>query len=224
VRSGAVLAAALVLLHLPSVAAQERRGAAPGDFDLYVLALSWSPGFCATGGDSRDAEQCAAGNGLGLVVHGLWPQYERGYPSFCRTPRRRPQQRDLGAARALFPSADLAAYQWRKHGSCTGLTPGDYFRAVVAARSRLALPPELAGTGHGEALPPLALERRLAAANPGLRPDMIAIDCGRSEGGAVVLQEVRVCLTRDLRSFRPCPADVEQRSCRAPSVTVNAAE
>jgi ribonuclease T2 len=52
-----------------------------GQFDFYVLALSWSPGFCENSG-SR-SRQCDSGRGLGFVTHGLWPQNEQGYPSFC---------------------------------------------------------------------------------------------------------------------------------------------
>src|SRR6478752_5799189 len=61
----------------------EKRGGPAGDFDFYVLALSWSPGFCETAGSGRERDQCKDGAGLGFVVHGLWPQNERGFPSEC---------------------------------------------------------------------------------------------------------------------------------------------
>ena len=54
---------------------------------------------------------------LGFVVHGLWPQNERGYPEFCRTsePDRVPDplvERYLD----LLPSAGLIGHPWRKPG------------------------------------------------------------------------------------------------------------
>ncbi len=51
-----------------------------GDFDFYVLALSWSPEYCSS---NNDPQQCSIGRRLGFVLHGLWPQYNRGYPSDC---------------------------------------------------------------------------------------------------------------------------------------------
>ncbi|MCB1968558.1 MAG: ribonuclease, partial [Candidatus Accumulibacter sp.] len=52
-------------------------------FDFYVLALSWSPAYCLIEGDRANKQQCAEERDLGFVVHGLWPQFESGYPEFC---------------------------------------------------------------------------------------------------------------------------------------------
>jgi ribonuclease T2 len=200
--------------------ARDMRGAPAGDFDLYVLALSWSPGFCASGGADRAGDQCASGSGLGFVVHGLWPQYERGYPTYCGPQGRSPQRGDLDAVARVMPSVGLARYQWRKHGSCSGMAPSGYFQAVAAAFAKVTIPPAYRGGGPERPTEPLSVERAFAHANPGLRPDMIAVGCGRSDSGSTVLQEVRICLTRDLREFRPCPGDVERATCRARSIVV----
>ena len=72
-------------------------GEAPGDFDYYVLSLSWSPNWCALEGDARGSPQCARGAGFGWVLHGLWPQYDRGWPSYCRTARRDPTRAQTAA-------------------------------------------------------------------------------------------------------------------------------
>ena len=53
---------------------------ATGDFDFYVMALSWSPDYCASNG-SNDPQQCSIGKKLDFVLHGLWPQYESGCAS-----------------------------------------------------------------------------------------------------------------------------------------------
>ncbi|MCC2111314.1 MAG: hypothetical protein KDJ16_04705, partial [Hyphomicrobiales bacterium] len=63
-----------------AAAAQGSRGA-PGDFDYYVLSLSWSPSYCEAEGDPREP-QCRKerpSRRYAFVVHGLWPQYERGW-------------------------------------------------------------------------------------------------------------------------------------------------
>jgi ribonuclease T2 len=209
----AALAAAFLILASLTSQARERRGAPAGDFDLYVLALSWSPGFCNSGGERREPEQCRTGARLGFVLHGLWPQYERGYPSFCEPQGRAPQRADLDAAAGLMPSRDLARYEWRKHGTCSGLAPSQYFSAAARAQSALAIPPRFGE--NDETATVLDVERAFAEANPGLRPDMMAIDCGKDDDGRSVLDEVRFCMSRDLKRFLPCPAEVERGGCRA---------
>ena len=115
---------------------------ATGDFDFYILALSWSPGFCDTGGAEKARDQCAAGAGQGFVVHGLWPENaDRPYPADCGEAGFIP-----GAALAthgLYPDEGLARYEFRKHGTCTGLSPENYFAAVKFARDEIAIPPML---------------------------------------------------------------------------------
>jgi ribonuclease T2 len=192
-----------------------RRGGTPGEFDFYVLALSWSPGFCELEGDrSRNREQCGEGAGLRFVVHGLWPQNERGYPSECGPAGRSPSRIAMEQAEGLFPTEGLARYQWRKHGTCTGSSPSDYFRDVRRAREKVVIPPVLAKADRDQTWTAIDLERAFAAANPGLRPDMMSVACTRG-----VLQEVKICLTRDLRDFRSCQ-QVDRSGCRAREFTV----
>ena len=191
-----------------------RPSATPGRFDFYVLALSWSPGFCATGGAQKSQDQCQAGMGLGFVVHGLWPQFEHGFPSDC-DPGRRPVSRTaLDEAKELFPSEGLARYEWRKHGSCSGKPPQEYFRDVRAARAAVTVPPEFERLRREEEVAPHDILRAFERTNPRLRPGMAAVGCSRG-----YLQEVRICMSKDLREFRPCP-EVVRATCRAPAIKV----
>jgi ribonuclease T2 len=216
-RSAAVAVLTWLCLAGPSQAQGygHRGGGTPGDFDFYVLALSWSPGFCEFGGKrSRDREQCAEGSGLRFVVHGLWPQYERGYPSDCDISNRSPSRMAMAEAEGVYPTESLARYEWRKHGTCTGSSPADYFRAARRARDKVVIPPSLAGSERDQRWTVLDLERAFVAANPGLRTDMMSVACKRG-----VLQEVRICLSKDLRDFRTC-REVDRSGCRGGEVTV----
>lgn len=193
------------------------RGASdPGDFDFYVLSLSWSAGFCATGGAEKNARQCSGGQRLGFVVHGLWPQYERGFPQDCGPAGRSPSRVALDQASGLFPDEGLARYEWRKHGTCSGKSPSDYFADVRRARDAIVIPPQFKGAGDSQTWAPVDILRAFESANPRLRPGMSAVGC---RGG--VLQEVRFCMSKDLRDFRPCP-EVARQSCRARQVAVPA--
>lgn len=211
--AAAALAAALPFLS--SASAQERRGGPPGTFDFYVLALSWSPGFCALEGDRKNRSQCQAGSGTGFTVHGLWPQFEQGWPVACEPAASTPSRIALEQARGVFPEEGLARHQWRRHGTCSGLSPTDYFRAARQARDRVVIPEAFREPKQAQRWTPLDLERGFAAANPGLRPDMMSVVCRRG-----VLQEVRICLEKDLRNFRACP-QVDRSGCRFGELDVN---
>lgn len=191
------------------------RGASiPGQFDFYVLALSWSPGFCETGGDEKGRDQCRRGSAIGFTVHGLWPQYERGFPSDCRGASRFPSRAALAATDGVYPDAGLARYEWRKHGTCSGLSPNDYFAAAKAARDAIVIPPPFKDPHQAQNVSPLDVERAFTAANPRLRPGMVAAIC---RGGT--LEEVRVCFSKDLKGFQTCPEVVRSR-CRSPSMSI----
>ena len=181
-------------------------------FDFYVLSLSWSPTWCAGNDSSGRTQQCRRGEDHGFIVHGLWPQNERGYPEFCptRQPDRVPER--LGrTVLDLIPSMGLIGHQWRKHGSCSGLGQKDYFAVTRAARERIRIPAELEPRHCRTRIAPAAAEEAFVAANPGLERDGIAVTCGDGQ-----LEEVRICMTAEF-AFRPCP-EVDRASCRARSV------
>jgi len=209
------VALALLAAGLPAASQpRETRGAAMGDFDFYVLALSWSATWCAITGERRGAKQCDPGRNPGFVVHGLWPQHERGYPAFCTPEGRNPSRRAMDIAEDVLPDSGLARHQWRKHGTCSGLPPEGYFSATAAARRKVRIPAALEAPRETSRFAPLEIERAFAEANPGLRPEMMAVTCERG-----MLEEVRICLTRDLRAFRPCP-EVDRDSCRTREISV----
>lgn len=194
------------------------RGGTPGEFDFYVLALSWSPTYCEGGGSRRDGDgQCRPGRGLGFVVHGLWPQYTRGYPSDCSSVVRSPTRQAIEVAGEVYPSEGLARYEWRKHGTCSGLDPTSYFEAAKQARQAVTIPEAFKTATEERRAAPIEIARQFVMANRGLRPDMMSVTCSRGQ-----LQEVRICLSKDLRGFTPCP-ELARRNCRAGEVAIEAA-
>ena len=195
-----------------------RSGGEPGSFDFYVLALSWSPSYCTGEGGKRDADgQCAPGRGLGFVVHGLWPQYARGFPSNCGAFPRPLTREALSAAGQIMPSAGLARHEWRTHGSCSGLDPTAYFKAVRAAREAVTIPDAYRKPGDEQRAKPIEIARAFSEANQGLRPDMMSVTCRRGQ-----LEEVRICFSKDLKGFTTCP-EVARQGCRAGEVGIEAA-
>lgn len=182
------------------------------DFDFYVLSLSWSPTFCATAKAAQNREQCGTAREFGLIVHGLWPQYERGYPQSCPSDQPGRVPSSLGRQYLdIMPSMGLIGHQWRKHGSCSGLGQKDYFAVTRAAFERIRIPAEMEAQRGSARLSPDVVEETFIAANPGLDRKGIAVTC---EDGR--LEEVRICMDADL-SFRACPA-VDRAACRARSI------
>jgi ribonuclease T2 len=178
-----------------------------GDFDYYVVALSWSPTYCLEEADpNRDRRQCQAARPYAFVLHGLWPQHERGYPDRCSISNPRVPDDVIDTIMDIMPSRGLAGHQWRKHGSCTGLSQADYFAASKAAFGGVVVPAEFKNVSQYVSTTPAKVEAAFLAANPGLDRDGVTVTCTRKH-----LREVRVCMTKDLK-FRTCGADV-RRDC-----------
>ena len=206
------VALALVALGLLSSAAALAQRSEPGVFDYYVLALSWSPTYCAEGGDKRDDPQCERGrNGrpYAFVLHGLWPQHERGWPQECRSGDRGWVPGPV-ADRMLdiMPSKRLVFYQYRKHGTCSGLGVDGYFKLSRQLYEKVKIPPRFVDVsdarmtvGVGE------LIDDFLKANPGLGPDMLSVQCG---GAGNRLKEVRICFSKS-GELRACGRNEDQR-------------
>lgn len=201
----AVLVALAMTGAMTGVARAE--GERAGDFDYYVMALSWSASWCALEGDARDDPQCDAGRGLDFVLHGLWPQYEDGWPSFCRTAERDPPRSMTSAQADLFGGAGAAFYQWKKHGRCSGLSAAEFYDLARQARARVTVPEVFRGLARDIRLEADVVEDAFLEANPTLVPEDVVVTCRQG-----MVQEVRICLTKGLE-FRTCSGDVG-RVCR----------
>jgi len=178
-------------------------------FDFYVLALSWSPSYCASYGDRANRQQCEADEPFGFVVHGLWPQFSKGYPTAC------PTDRPLSVPRALsdsmldiMPSTGLIRHEWSEHGTCSGLSQEDYFKLTRMAFETIAIPPSFADAASIRTIDPESVENAFVSANPGLPNDAVAVTCDRR-----YIRDIRICLSRDLSGFVSCP-EVDADACR----------
>lgn len=186
------------------------------DFDFYVLSLSWSPSYCADNGNRFNAnQQCGLNRSYGFVAHGLWPQYERGFPESCQHPQANDLvPRDLVSALSdIMPSAGLMRHEWRKHGTCAGLSQRDYFTTLRNAYQAVIIPPAFRNVSSQRMVDTQLVEKAFIAANPNLPANAIAVTCKRRR-----LEEVRICMDTGLK-FRQC-AEVDRNSCRSRSVSL----
>ena len=210
-----VISLALFVVFAGMAHAQDRRQNAPGEFDFYVLALSWSPSFCEAaaerGNSGRAQVQCE--RPYSFVVHGLWPQYERGFPEYCQRPSPRLDRNIMTSMLDLMPAPGLIFNEWDKHGTCSGLGARGYFEAVRKARAGVKIPEEYLDLATAKTVSPAAIEQAFIRVNPGLSQSAIAVTCDRTR-----LSEVRICLSKELQ-FRACE-ETDRRACRRDQVVM----
>lgn len=215
---GCVLAVIVVLLGSPPAAARHRNLAAePGDFDYYLLSLSIAPSFCALSAGNAAKDECRSLTGSAfretpLTVHGLWPNRANvsvnRQPHDCDGPpfERLPAALQAELARYMPAGPGLAHYEWRKHGTCSGLSPETYFADIarLARQANATIGAAMREQGMLENKVRIAdLLKAVAARDPALA-QAIVVDCRSPRGGgAPLVDEIRVTLSRDLA---PIPA------------------
>jgi ribonuclease T2 len=184
----------------------DRSGEA-GQFDYYVLSLSWAPTYCLT--HANDSEECS-GKGYGFVLHGLWPQYDAGgYPENCST------QFELSASaaakgRTIYPSERLMQHEWREHGTCSGLDALEYFNTADRATAVIKIPPAMEAPRSDQSLTAERIANLFQRVHSQLPEGAMTVACNRAQ-----LSEVRLCLTRDLKP-RSCGRGVHSNCPRVP--------
>jgi ribonuclease T2 len=218
--SGLISAGLLVLAPLAGfgpASAQDSRQNTPGEFDYYVLSLSWSPSFCEEaeerGGGGRSQQAQCGGRPFSFVVHGLWPQYEHGFPEYCQRPSPRLGRNIMVSMLDLMPAPGLIYNEWDKHGTCSGLDQRAYFETIRKARAAIKIPEEYLQLSDAKMVAPADIEAAFVKANPGLTTSAMGVTCNRTR-----LSEVRICMGKDLQ-FRPCE-EIERRSCRRDQVSM----
>lgn len=187
--------------------------AGAGNFDYYSLVLSWSPTHCETPEGQDDEAQCGRGRRYGFILHGLWPQHQRGYPENCPT-RTRPfvPQPVINDMMDIMPSRGLIIHEYRKHGTCSGLSPEGYFDLSRRLFASLRIPEKLRNPTAAQFMGPGEVIDAFVAANPQLDRGMLAVAC---RGPGHRLREVRVCFSKT-GAPRACGANESQgQLCRS---------
>ncbi len=197
-------------------ALRSNREARPGEFDSYMLALSWAPTFCELLPDSAHKEplQCGEHRQFGFVIHGLWPKDGGIYLENCQVNAPAVPESLVTSMLDIMPSPWLIQHEWSKHGACTGLPVQDYF-ALVRKVYGLVHIPEQFDNGHVVgAISPAEVKRSFMQANPGLTPREIKIDCRKER-----LEQVRICFDRHL-GLTDCAVETVIPRCTSESLSV----
>jgi ribonuclease T2 len=201
--AGLSVALALACWLLPSAQAE--------DGDHFVLALSWSPSFCATTEAADEARQCGGRRKFAFVVHGLWPQEGRRPSQYCPTEETWVPEDQIDEMLHIMPSKSLVIHQWRKHGTCSGLSMSDYFRLTRALFGRVRIPARYLSPLEPIVTTPEALIGDFVKTNRDLSSDMMQLVCASRSLSR--LAELRICFSPD-GDFAQCSFP-PRASCRA---------
>jgi ribonuclease T2 len=192
---------------------QDARQNEPGKFDFYVLALSWSPSFCDAAGTRAEGQPQCGERPYSFVVHGLWPQYEKGFPEYCQVPAPRLDRNIVSSMLDVMPAPRLIFREWDRHGTCSGLSARGYFDTVRKARAVVKIPTEYMDLKAPVTVSPAQVQQAFIDANPGLPTGSIAVGCDKER-----LREIRICMTKEL-AFRSCEG-IERRSCKREKIVM----
>lgn len=212
-RSLAMLAMMGVALSASARHHRHSSEATPGQFDYYLLSLSWSPAFCI---QQPNSAECNGPRRYGFIVHGLWPQNEKGWPENCGGDTQVPDA-VVQEISDLMPARKLVYHEWSAHGTCSGLAVADFFALVRRAHGAVAIPAALKSPSAAIEQSPADIVNEFLRANPRLPAESVVATC--TGQGAPRLREVHVCFDRDLQA-RACSADALREACRASSVIV----
>ena len=211
----ALLAVASVLL-LADAKAKSIHDSPPGKFDYYVLSLGWLPSYCAHQGHHNRHRHCGTDNLDRFVLHGLWPEFEKGWPTHCDIGKKPWVEEDLIKQMSdIIPSKRLVIHEYRTHGTCSGLTPEDYFALARKLYDRIEVPPAFVEPQKSRRMSPSEVESAFLAANDWLTPDAVSVSCKRHR-----LSNIRICFDRQLNP-RACGVNEDQkRECPLDEISV----
>ncbi len=183
----------------------------PATFDYYLISLSWSPSYCET--NPEDNEQCGR-RGYGFILHGLWPQYDRGGGPQACAGNDRPDRDTISKTLAFMPSRRLIEHEWRTHGSCSGLAADAYFDLADRAFAAVRVPGALSSAGSAPSMSAEDVRTAFVEANPGMQSDMLAVSCH-----ADTLSEIRICVDANL-AVRTCGRGVRMQCPRGKALRI----
>lgn len=203
-------------LNAQNTSFQKNASSSKHPFKHYVLALSWSSTYCLLNASSMGAPQCKPDK-YNFIVHGLWPQPSNKEKInqdlvFCDTSKEVSGQ-IIEKTFSIMPSTRLIQHSWRKHGSCSGLSPQEYFSQIKSLYKEFNIkslefnPDDVVQINLKKLYKDIARQTNID-------PDHFSITCqGR------LLKEVRICMDR---SFKPtsCKKVLKNRGCTLKSVYI----
>ena len=173
-----------------------------GQFDYYLLSLSWAPNYCASHPSDHSSE-CRIGGHQAFVLHGLWPQASSGPPPMSCSNGSPVAAATVDHMLNFMPSRSLIQHEWQKHGTCTGLSAQDYFAQAEQAFVHVQVPQAYRSLDHGQQFNVPDVEKSFADANHAPL-ESFRVSCHAGE-----LVSLEVCVDKNLQ-YRSCTQSVRE--------------
>lgn len=173
-----------------------------GQFDYYLLSLSWAPNYCA-GHPSDHSSECRLGEHKAFVLHGLWPQASSGAPPMSCSNASPVAAATVDHMLNFMPSRGLIQHEWQKHGTCTGLSAHDYFAQAEQAFTHVQVPQQYGSLNHEQQFSVPDLEKAFAETNQAPL-QAFRVSCHAGE-----LVSLEVCVDKNLQ-YRNCTESVRE--------------
>jgi ribonuclease T2 len=154
---------------------------------------------------------------LGFILHGVWPSYGYGYPSYCSNESMSDEL--MYEYPGVYPNDFLYDHEWGKHGTCTGLDPEEYLIMSQQLKDSIIIPTAFESPEEPFRTSVDELLEAFMQANPNFEKESFAVNC--SDSGAY-LTELYVCYSKDGYPSE-CGADVldiASESCSQPDFLV----
>ncbi|KAG9408620.1 hypothetical protein AC1031_020473 [Aphanomyces cochlioides] len=190
---------------------------ASGSFDFYVFSQSWQPYFCTTG-NYQGCNSPTDFMSSDLTIHGLWPNYKSGsYPSFCGGAALTQSNINQAGANNMakyWPDVKtggwtFVANEWKKHGTCSGLSAANYLKAAINVEIQLGTP-DIISNNVGSTVATSDLIHAYGSGN-------VALLCSGSDNA---LSEVRTCYSKAFQQIS-CPSTILNEDTCSQSDTVS---
>lgn len=197
----AVIAVAAVLTGL-SLDRRPRPQAVASNASL--LVLTWGPSLCKVEPSNSGCRSGHVGRmGRSFVLHGLWPQPST--EQYCDVPKRTadrarkpvalPDDVKTSLQEMMSDSSVMTTHEWYAHGTCSGVTPPEYFgiATALAAQAGEVLDPLFAGA-EGRSMSSRAVRSAFDTRFGRGTGNRVGLNCRDSGGSDGIVYEVRLSL------------------------------
>lgn len=197
----------------------DRQNHVAGKFDYYAVVLSWSPSYCESvrqKKSKRREPQCEirrGGRPYSFVLHGLWPQYNKRWPENCRTRQRPFVSNDIIRSMLdIMPSKGLIIHEYKKHGTCSGFSPKNYYLVARKLYNAIKIPARYQKLTKPTFVTVREVKQDFMKANPGLKANSFSISC---RGSGNRMREIRFCFSKKGRSIACGQNENQRKLCNA---------
>ncbi len=223
----AVIVAAAVAFSLLVLDRRPRPVEAAANSSSSLLVVTWGPSLCKV---EPSNSGCKSGHvdslGDAFVLHGLWPQPST--EQYCnvskraaeRSPSPVPLPPDLQAElkAMMSDSGFMTNHEWYAHGTCSGLTPPEYFGLATALAKQAD---EVLGPIVAPAVGQRVSARSVRAAfdarfGPGAG-SRVGLTCRDAKGAGSIMFEVQMSLPPVTQLDQKTPS-LGEALARGPSV------